>query len=121
MLDGQKQESRLKLAGSTERLGYCKRGSSVAVTVVIVGAGGAVRMKSTPWDPWEAGDGEVAGICWMCSSRSEMRSTSMITGDVDDVPAGVSSLTDAGGFELSDSAGRSVIARDDPKKESMLG
>jgi hypothetical protein len=62
VLDGQKQESRLKPAGSTERSGYCKRGWSVAaVTVVIVAASEAVRLKFTPWDPSEAEDEEVAG------------------------------------------------------------
>lgn len=120
MLDGQKQESRLKPTGSTERLGYCKRGWSVAVTVVIVAASEAVWLKFTPWDPSEAEDEEVAGKCWMSSSRSEMRSTSMITGDAlsnidDGVSAGLSLLADAGSFELSDSGGRSVIGRDDPK------
>lgn len=103
MLEGQKQESRLKPAGSTERLGYCERGWSVAVTVVIVAASEAVRDRS------EAGDEEVAGsICSMSSSRS---STSMITGDA----------LSAGRFELSDPAERIVIGRDDPKNESMLG
>ncbi len=101
---GQKQESRSKPAGSTERLGYCGRGWSVAVTVVIVAATEAVLLKFTPW---VEGDEEVADICWI-SSSSEMRSTSMITGDVCS-------------FELSDSAGRVVIVRDEPKKESILG
>jgi hypothetical protein len=49
-----------------------------------------------------------------------MRSTSMITGDAlsnidDGVSAGLSALADAGSFELSDSAGRNDIGRDDPK------
>jgi hypothetical protein len=109
VLDGQKQESRLKPAGSTERLGYCERGWSVA----IVAASEAVRLKFTRWDrsEAEAGDESVAAICWMSSSRSETRSTSMITGDallsnIDDVSAvGRSLLADAGNFELSDSAG----------------
>lgn len=66
MLDGQKQESRLKPAGSTERLGYCERGwsGSVAITVVIaVAASEAVRLKFNPRAASEAGDEEVAGIC----------------------------------------------------------
>lgn len=73
-------------------------------------------------------DDEVAGsISWMSSSGSEMRSTSMITGDDidDDVSVGLRLLADAGCscgcFELRDSAGRIDIARDDPKKESILG
>lgn len=110
MLDGQKQESRLKPAGSTERLGYCEGGWSVAVTVVIVAASEAVRLKFTRWErsEAEAGDEEVAAICCMSSSRSEMRSTSMITGDspLSNIDAvGRSSLADAGNFELGDSAG----------------
>jgi hypothetical protein len=127
VLDGQKQESRLKLAGSTERLGYCEGGWSVTVAVVIVvAASETVRLKFTLWDPSEAGDEEVAVICWMSSSRSETRSTSMITGDallsnIDDVSVGRSLLADAdGNFELGDSAGRIAIARDEPKKESIL-
>lgn len=57
---------------------------------------------------------------------SSSRSTSMITGDapsnIDGVSAGLSLLADAGRFELGDfSAGRIVIGRDDPKKESILG
>lgn len=126
MPDGQKQESMLKPAGSTERLGYCERGSSVAVAVVIVVvASEAARLKFTPRDRSEAGDDEVVGgICWTSSSRL---STSMITGDVLDevVSVGLSLvLADAGGsFELGDSAGRlgMVIGRDEPKKESILG
>jgi hypothetical protein len=126
VVDGQKQESRLKPAGSTERLGYCERGWSVAVTVVIVAASEAgVRLKFTGWDRSEAGDEEVTVAGISSSSRPEMRSTSMITGDalsnVDEVSLGLSLLEDAGNFELGDSAGRSVIARDEPKKESMLG
>jgi hypothetical protein len=113
---GQRQESRLKPGGSTERLGYCEgaRSVAVAVTVVIVAASEAVRLKVIPWDRSEAGDEEVAGICWTSSSRSEIRSTSMITGD------SLSNI-DAGSFDLSGSAGRIVIGRDDPKKESILG
>jgi len=49
----------------------------------------------------------------------------MITGDalsnIDDVSVGRSLLEDAGDFESSDSAGRIAIARDEPKKESILG
>ncbi len=121
MLVGQQQESRLKPAGSTERLGYCKCSWSVAVTVVIVAATEAVRSKFTSWAPSEAGDDEVASIfSWMSSSGPEMRSTSIITGDAPsniDVSAGLSLLADAGRIELSDF----VIVREDPKKESILG
>lgn len=118
MLVGQKQASTWKLAGSTERLGYCKRGWSVAVVVV---ATEAVRFRA----PLEAGNDEVAGVRWRSSSsRSEMRSTSMISGDAlsnIDVSLGLGLLEDAGNLELSDSTGRLAIVRDDVKKESILG
>lgn len=55
MLVGQKEESRLKPAGSTERLGYCERGGTVAVTVAIVAAIEAV------WERSEAGDDDEVG------------------------------------------------------------
>jgi hypothetical protein len=53
-----------------------------------------------------------------------MRSTSIITGDAlpnIDIPVGLGLLPDAGNLELSDSTGRFAIARDDLKKESILG
>jgi len=119
VLVGQKQESSSKLAGSTERLGNCKRGWSVAV---VVAATEAVRLRFTlSWAPSEAGNDEASG---MSSSGSEMRSTSMITGDAlsnIDVSVGLGLLADAGDLELSDSAGRFAIERDDVKKESILG
>jgi hypothetical protein len=60
----------------------------------------------------------------MSSSKSEMRSTSMITGDAlsnIDVSVGLGLLADAGNLELCDSAGKFALVRDDVKKESMLG
>jgi hypothetical protein len=48
----------------------------------------------------------------------------MITGDAlsnIDIPLGLGLLPDAGNLELGDSTGRFVIARDDLKKESILG
>lgn len=94
MLVGQKQKSRSKPAGSTERLGYCVRGWSDAVVVV---ATEMVRLRFT-----KAGrdSDEVGGIS---SSRSGMRSTSIITGDA----LGLGLLADA--------------MRDDVKKELILG
>ena len=96
MLVGQKQESRSKLAGSTERLGYCVRGWSDAVVIV---ATEMVRLRFT-----KAGrdSDEVGGI------SSEMRSTSIITG-------GALSTGNIGLGLLADAV------RDDVKKELILG
>lgn len=118
---GQKQESRSRPAGSDERLGYCGRGWSFAV---VVAATEAVKSRFAASAPSEAGNDEVAGICSTSSSESEMRSTSIITGDAlsnNDISEGLGVLSDAGNLELRDSTGRFGIARDDLKKESMLG
>jgi hypothetical protein len=53
-----------------------------------------------------------------------MRSTSIITGDAlsnNDISEGLGLLSDAGNLELRDSTGRFGIAREDLKKESILG
>ena len=121
MLVGQKQVSRTKPAGSTERLGYWGLGWSAVVVVAITEAG---RLMSVTWAAWEAGDDEDVRISWT-SPGSERRSTSMITGDDGlsrtGVCVGLGLLEDVSKLELCDSAGTFVAARDDLKKESILG
>ena len=117
MLVGQKQVSRTKLAGSTERLGYWGLGWSVVVVVAITEAG---PLMSVTWAAWEAGHDEDVRISWT-SSGSERRSTSMITGNDGLSRIGLGLLEDTSKLELCDSAGAFVAARDDLKNESILG